>query len=81
MWQLAVSALIGSLPRAFVYTVLGASIGKPSSPLAYSAIAVWCVTAIVGAFTARRGFRHWHVHTRRGEGGSVPEPDRDAGAG
>lgn len=80
LWQLAIGALIGSLPRAFVYTVLGASIGKPSSPLAYSAIAVWCVTAIVGAFAARRGFRHWHAH-RRGEGGSVPEPDRDAGAG
>lgn len=81
LWQLAVGALIGSLPRAFVYTVLGASIGKLSSPLAYSAIAVWCVTAIAGAFAARRGFRHWRVHTRRGGGGSVPEPDRDAGAG
>lgn len=81
MWQLAVGALIGSLPRAFVYTVLGASIGKLSSPLAYSAIAVWCVTAIAGAFAARRGFRHWRGHTAGGAQDSVAEADREAGAG
>jgi uncharacterized membrane protein YdjX (TVP38/TMEM64 family) len=64
VWQMAVGAFIGSAPRAFVYTALGASIGDLSSPLAYSAIAVWCVTAIVGAFAAQRGYRKWRRRSR-----------------
>jgi uncharacterized membrane protein YdjX (TVP38/TMEM64 family) len=59
LWQMAIGSFIGSAPRAFVYTALGSSIGDLSSPLAYSAIAVWCATAIVGAFAAHRGYRHW----------------------
>jgi uncharacterized membrane protein YdjX (TVP38/TMEM64 family) len=59
LWQMAVGALIGAAPRAFVYTALGASIGKLSAPLAYSAIAVWCVTAIIGVVAARHGYRRW----------------------
>lgn len=59
VWQMAVGAFIGSAPRAFAYTALGASIGNRSSPLAYAAIAVWCVSAIVGAFAAHRGYRKW----------------------
>jgi uncharacterized membrane protein YdjX (TVP38/TMEM64 family) len=59
LWQMAVGSFIGSAPRAFVYTALGASIGNLSSPLAYAAIAVWCVTAIVGAFAAHHGYRAW----------------------
>jgi uncharacterized membrane protein YdjX (TVP38/TMEM64 family) len=59
LWQMAVGAFIGSAPRAFVYTALGASIGDLSSPLAYSAVTVWCVTAIIGAFAAQRGYRKW----------------------
>lgn len=59
LWQMAVGAFIGSAPRAFVYTALGASIGELSAPLAYTAIAVWCVTAIIGAFAAHRGYRLW----------------------
>jgi uncharacterized membrane protein YdjX (TVP38/TMEM64 family) len=58
LWQMAVGAFIGSAPRAFVYTALGASIGDLSAPLAYTAIAVWCVTAVIGAFAAHRGYRH-----------------------
>ena len=65
LWQMAVGAFIGSAPRAFVYTALGASLGKPSSPLAYAAVAVWCMTAIVGAFAARRGYRTWRGQVRR----------------
>jgi uncharacterized membrane protein YdjX (TVP38/TMEM64 family) len=68
LWQMAVGAFIGSVPRAFVYTALGASIGNRSPLLAYAAIAVWCLTAIVGAFAAHRGFRHW-----RGHGSSEPD--------
>ena len=59
LWQMVVGSFIGSVPRAFVYTALGASIGNRSSPLAYAAIAVWCITAIAGAFAAHRGFRKW----------------------
>ena len=59
LWQMAVGAFIGSVPRAFVYTALGASIGDLSAPLAYTAIAVWCLTAVIGAFAAHRGWRAW----------------------
>ncbi|MCV7423873.1 TVP38/TMEM64 family protein [Mycobacterium yunnanensis] len=64
LWQMAVGAFIGSAPRAFVYTALGASIGDLSAPLAYTAIAVWCVTAVVGAFAAHRGYRAWRGRQR-----------------
>lgn len=64
LWQMAVGAFIGAAPRAFVYTALGASLGKPSSPLLYSAIAVWCVTAIVGAFVTHRGWQKWRRRRR-----------------
>lgn len=59
LWQMAVGAFIGSVPRAFVYTALGASIDDLNSPLAYVAVAVWCVTAVIGAFAARQGYRSW----------------------
>jgi 2,4-dienoyl-CoA reductase-like NADH-dependent reductase (Old Yellow Enzyme family)/uncharacterized membrane protein YdjX (TVP38/TMEM64 family) len=71
-WQMALGAFIGSVPRAFVYTALGASIGDRSSPLAYAAIAVWCVTAIVGAFAARRGYKHWRAKPGGDEEGTLP---------
>ncbi|MCG5434038.1 TVP38/TMEM64 family protein [Mycobacterium sp. MYCO198283] len=69
VWQLAVGAFIGSVPRAFVYTALGASIGELSAPLAFTAIAVWCVTAVVGALLARGAYRRWRA-------GGPTEPDR-----
>ncbi|TGD90740.1 TVP38/TMEM64 family protein [Mycolicibacterium sp. CH28] len=64
LWQMAIGAFIGSAPRAFVYTALGASISDLSSPLAYAAIAVWCATAIVGALAAHRGYRGWRSRDR-----------------
>ncbi|MCV7218426.1 TVP38/TMEM64 family protein [Mycobacterium crocinum] len=70
LWQMAAGAFIGSAPRAFVYTALGASISDLSSPLGYAAIAVWCITAIIGAFAAHRGYRGWRG---RRQGGSLPE--------
>jgi uncharacterized membrane protein YdjX (TVP38/TMEM64 family) len=78
VWQMAVGAFIGSVPRAFVYTALGASINDLSSPLAYAAIAIWCVTAVVGAFATHRGYRHWR--RRRGSAsapGNVPPTKGD----
>ncbi|MFI7002832.1 TVP38/TMEM64 family protein [Nocardia sp. NPDC050175] len=62
LWQMATGAFIGSAPRAFVYTALGASIGDLSAPLAYTAITVWCITAIIGAFAAHRTYRTWRRH-------------------
>lgn len=80
LWQMAVGSLIGSAPRAFAYTALGASIKHLSSPLAYAAIVVWCASAIVGAFAARRGYRKWREHARRSTGSGTPDPDSEAGA-
>jgi len=79
LWQMAVGSLIGSTPRAFAYTALGASIRNLSSPLAYAAIAVWCVSAIVGAFAARRGYRKWRGQARHSENSGMPDSDREAG--
>ena len=69
LWQMAIGAFIGSAPRAFVYTALGASISDLTSPLAYAAIGVWCVTAIIGALAAHRGYRTWRATRRRGPAG------------
>lgn len=79
LWQMAVGAFVGSVPRAFVYTALGASIGDRSPALAYSAVAVWCVTAIVGALAAQRGYRRWRGHAGRITDGAVPDSDREVG--
>ncbi|MCW1958566.1 MAG: TVP38/TMEM64 family protein [Mycobacterium sp.] len=75
LWQMAVGALIGSAPRAFVYTALGASISDLTSPLAYAAIAVWCVTAIIGAFGAHRGYRSWRARRQCPRVGCLAGPD------
>jgi uncharacterized membrane protein YdjX (TVP38/TMEM64 family) len=64
LWQMAIGAAIGSAPRAFVYTALGASISDLNSPLAYVAVAVWCLTAIIGAFAVHRGYRSWRTRGR-----------------
>lgn len=72
LWQMMIGSFIGSAPRAFVYTALGASVGDLNSPLAYVAIGVWCVTAIIGAFAAHRGLRGWRASRTPGTG-SGPE--------
>ena len=64
---MAIGAFIGSMPRAFVYTALGASISNLNSPLAFAAIAVWCGTAIIGAFAAHRGYRSWRANRPRAD--------------
>jgi uncharacterized membrane protein YdjX (TVP38/TMEM64 family) len=71
LWQMAVGTFIGAAPRAFVYTAVGASVGDLSSPLMYAAVAVWCATAVIGAFAAHRGYRSWR--SRR------PKDDAEAG--
>jgi uncharacterized membrane protein YdjX (TVP38/TMEM64 family) len=61
LWQMMIGAFIGSAPRAFVYTALGASVGDFSSPLVYAALAVWCAITVIGAFAAHRGYRGWRA--------------------
>lgn len=77
LWQMVIGSFIGSAPRAFVYTALGASIGDLWSPLGYSAIAVWCVTAVIGAFAAQRGYRRWRGRAGR-ERDELTGSDREA---
>src|SRR5690349_10489016 len=79
LWQMAVGAFIGSVPRAFVYTALGASIGNLSSPLAYVAIAIWCVTAVAGAFATHHGYRHWRGRRQRTPDGPGTVPPTKGG--
>ncbi|OBK22671.1 TVP38/TMEM64 family protein [Mycobacterium asiaticum] len=78
LWQIAVGSFIGSFPRAFVYTTLGATVREGSSTLTYIAIAVWCVTAVVGVFAARRGYRHWREHASHSD---EAQPNADPGDG
>ncbi|MBH0777961.1 TVP38/TMEM64 family protein [Nocardia bovistercoris] len=80
LWQMAVGSFIGSAPRAFVYTALGASIGEMSAPLAYTAITVWCVTAVAGAFAAHRGYRGLRRETRDTDSTRPTSPTDDPSA-
>ncbi|UXA18839.1 TVP38/TMEM64 family protein [Mycobacterium sp. SMC-4] len=74
LWQMAAGAFIGSAPRAFVYTAVGASIAEFSAPLAFAAIAVWCAMAVIGAFAAHRGWRRWRAGRARRDTPDAPEP-------
>ncbi|MFC8532217.1 TVP38/TMEM64 family protein [Nocardia sp. NPDC057227] len=74
LWQMVAGSFIGSAPRAFVYTALGASIGEFSAPLAYTAIGVWCVTAVLGVFAAHRGYRMWRHRPRQEPAAEPPVP-------
>jgi uncharacterized membrane protein YdjX (TVP38/TMEM64 family) len=53
-WQLVLGTVIGSTPRAFSYTAIGASLDDPTSPLAVSGVVVWLVVAVVGIELGRR---------------------------
>lgn len=53
-WQMIVGSLIGSAPRAFAYTAIGASLDDPTSPLAAAGLIVWVAVAVAGAAIGRR---------------------------
>ncbi|MDX6266743.1 MAG: hypothetical protein QOD70_1483 [Frankiales bacterium] len=55
--DLALGTALGTLPRAFSYTAIGASLDHPSSPLALAGIAGVIVSALVGIAAAR----HMHL--------------------
>jgi uncharacterized membrane protein YdjX (TVP38/TMEM64 family) len=60
---LALGTAIGTLPRAFSYTAIGASLDHPSSPLAFAGIAGVIGSALVGIVAAHRV--HILYQTRR----------------
>ncbi|MBJ8347568.1 TVP38/TMEM64 family protein [Antrihabitans sp. YC2-6] len=64
LWQMALGALIGSAPRAFVYTALGSVVDDPASPLGVAALVIWCVTAIAGVEGVRRAVKSWRAHSK-----------------
>ena len=53
----ALGTLVGSAPRSFSYTAVGASLDDPGSALAWAGIAGIVVTAVAGAWLARRTLR------------------------
>jgi len=54
VWQIALGTLIGSAPRAFAYTSIGASLDDPGSPLALAGWAGVVVTGLAGLLLGRR---------------------------
>lgn len=53
-WQMAVGTAVGSLPRAFSYTAIGASLDDPTSPLGYAGVVGVVVSAVLGVVAGRR---------------------------
>jgi uncharacterized membrane protein YdjX (TVP38/TMEM64 family) len=53
----ALGTVVGAAPRAFSYTAVGASLDDPGSPLAWAGVGGIVVTAIAGAWLARRTLR------------------------
>lgn len=59
-WQMAAGTAIGSAPRAFVYTALGAVIHNPSPWLGVAAAVIWIIMAIIGLEGVRRMWKRRH---------------------
>ena len=54
VWQIALGTVVGSAPRAFSYTSIGASLDDPGSPLAVAGWAGVAITGLAGLLLARR---------------------------
>lgn len=54
--DLALGTALGTLPRAFSYTAIGASVDDPTGPLAVSAWVGVVLSAVLGAWVARRAW-------------------------
>ena len=52
--QMAVGTAIGSLPRAFSYTAIGASLDDPTSPWGYAGLVGVVLSAVLGMVAGRR---------------------------
>ena len=70
VWQIALGTVIGSAPRAFSYTSIGASLDDPSGPLAIAGWAGVVVTGLVGLLLGRRFYRA----RPRASAGTAPRP-------
>ena len=57
VWQIALGTIVGSAPRAFSYTAIGASLDDPGSRLALAGWAGVAITGLVGLLLARRFLR------------------------
>lgn len=55
--EMALGTAIGSLPRAFSYTAIGASLDDPSSPLGYAGVIGVVLSAVLGLEAGRRLWR------------------------
>ncbi|WP_205697315.1 TVP38/TMEM64 family protein [Conexibacter sp. SYSU D00693] len=55
-WQIALGTLVGSAPRAFSYTAIGASLDDPTGAGAIAGAVVLILVTVVGAEVARRLF-------------------------
>lgn len=55
--QLAIGTLLGSLPRAFSYTAIGAHLDDPTSPLAVIGVVGAVLSAVLGAVVGRRAWK------------------------
>lgn len=53
-WQIALGTAIGSAPRAFSYTAIGASLDDPTSATAIAGAVVLLLVSVAGAEVARR---------------------------
>ena len=54
IWHITLGTVIGTAPRAFSYTSIGASLDDPGSALALAGFAGIVVTGVAGALIARR---------------------------
>lgn len=52
-----VGTALGTLPRAFSYTAIGASLDDPGSPLGYAGVIGAVLSAALGAFAVHRSWR------------------------
>ena len=68
-WQIALGTVVGSAPRAFSYTSIGASLDEPGSPLAIAGWAGVVLTGIAGTLLAVRWSRR-----RDASAGTAPRP-------
>jgi uncharacterized membrane protein YdjX (TVP38/TMEM64 family) len=73
-WQIALGTLVGSAPRSFSYTSIGASLDDPGSTLAIVGWAGVVITGLVGAGLALR-YRLRSSARRDAAAGTGPRPE------
>lgn len=68
--DLALGTAVGSLPRAFSYTAIGASLDDPTSPLGWAGIAGVVLSALLGVAAGRRMWVSRSASRPAGPGGA-----------